>query len=139
MLTVGEKFPNFKLNAVVSLEKGKEFQEITESTHWGKWQVIFFWPMDFTFICPTEIAELERRTGGWVAALQLFNLATAGLAGGAVRGGVERGGRQRDRLRGHLRRAVRPRPGRRAVLRAQLRRLGRHRGSRAGAGGPRAC
>jgi lipoyl-dependent peroxiredoxin subunit C len=60
MLTVGEKFPNFKLNAVVSLDKGKEFQEITESTHRGKWQVIFFWPMDFTFICPTEIAEFGK-------------------------------------------------------------------------------
>ena len=61
MLTVGEKFPNFKLNAVVSLEKEKEFQEITERTHLGKWQVIFFWPMDFTFICPTEIAEFGKR------------------------------------------------------------------------------
>ncbi len=61
MLTVGEKFPNFKLNAVVSLEKGKEFQEITESTYRGKWQVIFFWPMDFTFICPTEIAAFGKR------------------------------------------------------------------------------
>jgi lipoyl-dependent peroxiredoxin subunit C len=61
MLTIGEKFPNFKLNAVVSLEKGKEFQEVTESTHRGKWQVIFFWPMDFTFICPTEIAEFGKR------------------------------------------------------------------------------
>ncbi|HEU0174072.1 MAG TPA: peroxiredoxin [Blastocatellia bacterium] len=60
MLTIGEKFPNFKLNAVVSLEKGKEFQEITEGTHRGKWQVIFFWPMDFTFICPTEIAEFGK-------------------------------------------------------------------------------
>jgi lipoyl-dependent peroxiredoxin subunit C len=61
MLIVGEKFPNFKLNAVVSLEKGKEFQEVTESTHSGKWQVLFFWPMDFTFICPTEIAEFGKR------------------------------------------------------------------------------
>jgi lipoyl-dependent peroxiredoxin subunit C len=61
MLTVGEKFPNFKLKAVVSLEKGNEFQEVTESTHRGKWQVIFFWPMDFTFICPTEIAEFGKR------------------------------------------------------------------------------
>ena len=61
MLTVGEKFPKFKLNALVSLEKGKEFQEITESTNRGKWQVIFFWPMDFTFICPTEIAEFGKR------------------------------------------------------------------------------
>jgi peroxiredoxin (alkyl hydroperoxide reductase subunit C) len=61
MLTVGDKFPNFKLNAVVSLEKGKEFLEITERTHQGMWQVIFFWPMDFTFICPTEIAEFGKR------------------------------------------------------------------------------
>ena len=66
MLTVGEKFPNFKLNAVVSLEKGKEFQEITESTHRGKWQVIFFWPMDFTFICPTEIAAFGKRNKDFV-------------------------------------------------------------------------
>ena len=66
MLTVGEKFPNFKLNAVVSLEREKEFQEITESTHLGKWQVIFFWPMDFTFICPTEIAEFGKRNKDFV-------------------------------------------------------------------------
>ena len=66
MLTIGEKFPNFKLNAVVSLEKGKEFQEITERTHRGKWQVIFFWPMDFTFICPTEIAEFGKRNKDFV-------------------------------------------------------------------------
>jgi peroxiredoxin (alkyl hydroperoxide reductase subunit C) len=66
MLMVGEKFPNFKLNAVIGLEKGKEFQEITESTHYGKWQVIFFWPMDFTFICPTEIAEFGKRNKDFV-------------------------------------------------------------------------
>ncbi|HEV2665963.1 MAG TPA: peroxiredoxin [Blastocatellia bacterium] len=66
MLTVGEKFPNFKLNAVISLEKGNEFREITENTHYGKWQVIFFWPMDFTFICPTEIAEFGKRNKDFV-------------------------------------------------------------------------
>ena len=66
MLTVGEKFPKFKLNAVVSLQREKEFQEITESTHLGKWQVIFFWPMDFTFICPTEIAEFGKRNKDFV-------------------------------------------------------------------------
>lgn len=61
MLTIGDKFPAFKLQSVVSLEKGKEFQELTESTYSGKWQVVFFWPMDFTFICPTEIAEFGKR------------------------------------------------------------------------------
>lgn len=63
MLTVGDKFPQFNLEAVVSLEKGKEFQQISNSTYSGKWQVVFFWPMDFTFICPTEIAEFGKRNG----------------------------------------------------------------------------
>src|SRR5262245_25885675 len=61
MLTVGDKFPDFELQAVVSREVGKEFQTITNSCHPDKWRVIFFWPMDFTFICPTEIAEFGRR------------------------------------------------------------------------------
>jgi peroxiredoxin (alkyl hydroperoxide reductase subunit C) len=61
MLTVGDKFPEFRLQAVVSLEKGKEFQEISHASHPGQWRIVFFWPMDFTFICPTEIAEFGRR------------------------------------------------------------------------------
>src|SRR5689334_17254189 len=61
MLTVGDKFPEFKLQAVVGLEKGKEFTELTDRSHPGKWRVVFLWPMDFTFICPTEIAEFGRR------------------------------------------------------------------------------
>jgi alkyl hydroperoxide reductase subunit AhpC len=63
MLTVGDRFPQFELQAVVSLEKGNEFETVTDETHRGKWQVVFFWPMDFTFICPTEIAEFGRRNG----------------------------------------------------------------------------
>ncbi len=61
MLTVGDKFPAFRLQAAVGIEKDREFQEITEQSYAGKWKVIFFWPMDFTFICPTEIAEFGRR------------------------------------------------------------------------------
>ncbi len=61
MLTVGDKFPEFDLTSVVSLEKGKEFTDINNDTYKGKWQVVFFWPMDFTFICPTEIAEFGKR------------------------------------------------------------------------------
>lgn len=61
MLTVGHKLPEFRLTAVVSLEKGREFQEISQDTYRGKWLVIFFWPMDFTFICPTEIADFGKR------------------------------------------------------------------------------
>lgn len=60
MLGVGAKFPEFSLIAVVSSEKGKEFRSIGSSDLKGKWSVVFFWPMDFTFVCPTEIAEFNR-------------------------------------------------------------------------------
>ncbi|MFY0573932.1 peroxiredoxin [Cystobacter fuscus] len=61
MLTVGDKIPAFNLKAVVSLEKGKEFKDINQNSYKGKWTVLFFWPKDFTFICPTEIAEFGKR------------------------------------------------------------------------------
>lgn len=61
MLTVGDKLPEFKLQGVVSLEAGKEFEAVGHDAHPGKWRVLFFWPMDFTFVCPTEIAEFGRQ------------------------------------------------------------------------------
>ena len=61
MLTVGDQFPEFALQAAVSLEKGREFQEITDQSYADKWTVLFLWPMDFTFICPTEIAEFGKK------------------------------------------------------------------------------
>ncbi|MET0413898.1 MAG: peroxiredoxin [Polyangiaceae bacterium] len=60
MLTVGDRLPEFDLQAVVSLDRGKEFAAITQESFTGKWKVVFLWPMDFTFICPTEIAEFGR-------------------------------------------------------------------------------
>lgn len=61
MLTIGDKFPEFSLQSVVDIEPGKEFATLTDASYPGKWRVVFFWPMDFTFICPTEIAEFGRR------------------------------------------------------------------------------
>ena len=61
MLTVGDQFPEYALQAAVSLDKGREFQEITDQSYPGQWKVVFFWPMDFTFVCPTEIAAFGRR------------------------------------------------------------------------------
>ncbi|WP_372773198.1 peroxiredoxin [Mangrovibacterium sp.] len=55
MKTIGDKFPKFKKTAVVSLEVGKEFETLTDEYLTGKWSVIFWWPKDFTFVCPTEI------------------------------------------------------------------------------------
>src|SRR5579862_9430834 len=60
MLTVGDTFPEFSLTAVVSLEHGKEFETLTRDAFSG-WKVVFLWPMDFTFVCPTEIAEFGRK------------------------------------------------------------------------------
>jgi len=60
MLGVGEQFPEFKVTATVSLEKGKEFITITNQDFAGKWKVYFFWPKDFTFVCPTEIAAFGK-------------------------------------------------------------------------------
>jgi peroxiredoxin (alkyl hydroperoxide reductase subunit C) len=60
MLGVGHKFPVFSLQATVSTEKGKSFQTITNSEYPGKWKVYFFWPKDFTFVCPTEIAAFGK-------------------------------------------------------------------------------
>ncbi len=61
MLTVGDKFPSVTMTGVVSLEKGKEFAPLSTAGDPDKWKVIFFWPKDFTFVCPTEIAEFGRR------------------------------------------------------------------------------
>jgi peroxiredoxin (alkyl hydroperoxide reductase subunit C) len=60
MLGVGQTFPAFSLQATVSLEKGKAFQTITDQDFAGKWKVYFFWPKDFTFVCPTEIAAFGK-------------------------------------------------------------------------------
>ncbi|MBS1690502.1 MAG: redoxin domain-containing protein, partial [Bacteroidetes bacterium] len=59
-VSVGNKFPEFKKKAVVSLEAGKEFAEIGNEYIKGKWAVVFWWPKDFTFVCPTEIAEFNN-------------------------------------------------------------------------------
>jgi len=61
MIGVGGKFPAFSLNSTVSLDKDKQFKTITDQDYSGKWKVVFFWPKDFTFVCPTEIAEFGRK------------------------------------------------------------------------------
>jgi lipoyl-dependent peroxiredoxin subunit C len=59
MLTVGDTFPAFALKAVKGGEEGLKldtaFTDITSESNAGKWKVVFFWPKDFTFVCPTEI------------------------------------------------------------------------------------
>jgi lipoyl-dependent peroxiredoxin subunit C len=63
MLTVGDKFPSFDLNAVVAIDPAKAFERITDQSNPGKWKIVFFWPKDFTFVCPTEIAAFGKLNG----------------------------------------------------------------------------
>ncbi|HEU5046740.1 MAG TPA: peroxiredoxin [Rickettsiales bacterium] len=60
MLSVGQKFPAFNLKATVSNDVNSAFTDVTEQSYRGKWLVVFFWPKDFTFVCPTEIAEFGK-------------------------------------------------------------------------------
>jgi lipoyl-dependent peroxiredoxin subunit C len=63
MLTVGDKFPSFDLSAVVEIDPAKAFERITDQSNQGKWKIVFFWPKDFTFVCPTEIAAFGKLNG----------------------------------------------------------------------------
>src|SRR5260370_26318967 len=55
MLTVGDKFPTFSLTAVNGTDPKTAFTPASNDTYAGKWLVVFAWPKDFTFVCPTEI------------------------------------------------------------------------------------
>ena len=61
MLVPGDKFPEFKLKACVSVEAGKEFKDISTADTKGKWLVLYSYPKDFTFVCPTEIVEFDNK------------------------------------------------------------------------------
>ncbi|MDH5478542.1 MAG: peroxiredoxin [Nitrospinota bacterium] len=54
---VQSKAPDFKGEAVVD----KQFKEISLADYSGKWLVLFFYPLDFTFVCPTEITAFSDR------------------------------------------------------------------------------
>jgi peroxiredoxin (alkyl hydroperoxide reductase subunit C) len=65
MLTVGDTFPAFDLKAVVSNDIKTAFAEVSDASYTGKWKVVFFWPKDFTFVCPTEIAAFGKLNGAF--------------------------------------------------------------------------
>lgn len=65
MLGVGQAFPKFHVKATASLPIkditiDNVFIDVTNDTYKGKWLVVFFYPKDFTFVCPTEIAEFGK-------------------------------------------------------------------------------
>ena len=63
MLTVGDKFPRFSLTAVNGTDPKTAFAPVTNESFAGKWLVVFAWPKDFTFVCPTEIVGFNEIAG----------------------------------------------------------------------------
>ena len=60
MIGVGQRFPDYRLTGVVASDPDKAFRTIDPNTYPGAWRVVFFWPKDFTFVCPTEIAGFGK-------------------------------------------------------------------------------
>src|ERR1700749_2801670 len=68
LLTIGDQFPAYRLTALIggdlskvdAQQPGDYFSTVSSDDHEGKWKVVFFWPKDFTFVCPTEIAAFGK-------------------------------------------------------------------------------
>lgn len=57
MVLVGRQAPEFKAEAVVN----GEFKEVSLSDYKGKYVLLFFYPLDFTFVCPTELHAFSEK------------------------------------------------------------------------------
>ena len=65
MLSIDDKLPEFKLTAMVDNKLANPFAVINSEDYKGKkWLCLFFWPKDFTFVCPTEIATFGAKEEG---------------------------------------------------------------------------
>ena len=68
LLTIGDQFPPYRLTALAggdlskvdAHQPGDYFSTISSDDYPGRWRVVFFWPKDFTFVCPTEIAAFAK-------------------------------------------------------------------------------
>ena len=57
MSLVGTQLQSFSVEAF----QGFEFKKITDADLKGKWSVVFFYPADFTFVCPTELVDIAEK------------------------------------------------------------------------------
>src|SRR3546814_12740219 len=72
MLTVGDKFPAITVPVQQGVSALPAGESLNLGDTGGKWKIVFFWPKDFTFICPTEIigyGELKKDFADRAAAL----------------------------------------------------------------------
>ena len=78
MLTVGDKLPSFNLKAVPPgrpKNPSEAFVDLTDKSFKGKWLVVFAWPKDFTFVCPTEFADRDAQVLGLSTDSEFVHLA----------------------------------------------------------------
>jgi lipoyl-dependent peroxiredoxin subunit C len=64
-VSVGQPAPNFNVKAYDRTKNGtdKEFTSVTLNDFKGKWVCLFFYPLDFTFVCPTELVAFNKMLG----------------------------------------------------------------------------
>ena len=55
---IGKTAPFFKANSWIS--STSEFKELSLDSYKNKWVLLFFYPLDFTFVCPTEIVDFSN-------------------------------------------------------------------------------
>ena len=66
-LTIGDKLPEFYKKAVITTGNGIEITDLDNHylSEREKWTVLFLWPKDFTFVCPTEIIEFDNNSAAF--------------------------------------------------------------------------
>lgn len=68
-LTIGDKLPEFYKKAVITTESGMKITDLDNRylSEQDKWAVLFWWPKDFTFVCPTEIIDFDGRSSDFAS------------------------------------------------------------------------
>lgn len=74
MSIINSQLPEFKVQAY---RKGKGFVEVSSEDLKGKWSVFFFYPADFTFVCPTELSDLADNYAEFEAlGVEIYSIST---------------------------------------------------------------
>ncbi|MBE6039341.1 MAG: redoxin domain-containing protein, partial [Anaerofustis stercorihominis] len=73
MSMINKEIGNFKVQAYQT----GEFKTVTKEDVLGKWSVFFFYPADFTFVCPTELEDLQNKYAEFKAAgCEIYSVST---------------------------------------------------------------
>jgi Peroxiredoxin len=73
MSQIGKQIVDFKVQAFVN----NGFKTISKQDVLGKWSVFFFYPADFTFVCPTELEDLANKYSEFQAAgCEIYSVST---------------------------------------------------------------